>query len=69
MRKAMLYHQNPIYLDKLQIPPLFCSDKVPLSLFAIDLALLKLSVTGWGFFCLCNHHNLVYITKKKKRSS
>lgn len=27
MRKAMLYHQNPIYLDKLQIPPYFVQIK------------------------------------------
>lgn len=51
MRKAMLYHQNPICLDKLQIPPCFAQIKF-ICLFAIDLALLKLSVVGWVFLSL-----------------
>lgn len=52
MRKAMLYHQNPIYLDKASNPSLFCTDKVHLSLFAIDLALLNLSAVHWSFLPL-----------------
>lgn len=45
MRKAMLHHQNPIYLDKLQIPP--CFAQIKFIYLYVQLIWLCLSVVGW----------------------
>lgn len=45
MRKAMIYHQNPIYLDKFQIPPCFVQMKF-ICLY-LQLIWLCLSLVQW----------------------